>query len=121
MLFSEQFRITATEEDDWFDPVLSIDTRLFLDPFLLYADEQGEFVGSHSEIIQFFDITFKLIAQSQGEKTSQRYRKASGDLIFPEVEELCLGYTKEGTSGLGSATEIGAFTGLEASRCHRGK
>jgi hypothetical protein len=106
MLFSEQFRLTRVAEDDWFDPVLSIDTRLFLDPFLLYADEQDEFEGSHNEIIQFFEVTFKLIAQSHGERTSQRFQKALADLVFPEVEELCLGYTKEGTSGLGSAAEM---------------
>lgn len=106
MLFSEHFGITLSKDDDWFDVVLSIDTPLFIDPFLVYADETGLFEGSHSEIVKFFDLTFKLIAQSDNNKTSPRYLKACHDLVFPEIEELCLGYTKSGTRGAGSANEI---------------
>lgn len=108
MLFSELFGVTPSEDDDWFDVVLSIDTPLFLDPFLVYADETGVFEGSHEEIIKFFDCTFKLIAQST-DKSSPRYLKAVNDLVFPEIEELCLGFTRSGTGGAGSANEIASL------------
>lgn len=106
MLFSDLFNITASADDEWFDVILSIDTALFLDPFLIYAAEQGHFVGSHEEVINFFDSVFKLMASSGGDKSSVRYQKTLNDLEFPEVEELCLGYTSEGTDGLGSGPKI---------------
>ena len=106
MLFSEKFGITKGDQDSWFDPVLSIDTRLFIDPFLIYADEQGSFVGSHDEVIAFFGSAFKLLAQSLGDKQTPGYKKAVGNLGFPEVEEFCLGYTASGTRGSGSGGTI---------------
>jgi hypothetical protein len=106
MLFSEQFKIIPSGEDEWFDVILSMDTALFLDPFLIYADERGHFVGSHEEVINFFDSVFRLLASSSGDKSSVRYQKALNNLEFPEVEELCLGYTAEGTDGLGSGPKI---------------
>ncbi len=30
MLFSEIYKLTITPDEDWFDPILSIDTKLFL-------------------------------------------------------------------------------------------
>src|SRR4051812_1590118 len=102
MLFSEQFGIVNGPEDAWFDPVLSIDTKLFIDPFLIYANEIGPFVGSHDEVIAFFGSAFRLLAQSRGDKHTPPYKKAVGNLAFPEVEEFCLGYTASGTRGAGS-------------------
>ena len=106
MLFSEQFKVTRTPSDKWFDPVLSLDTPLFLDPFLIYAAERGDFVGSHDEIIRFFNYMFKLIAAAAGDERSANYRKALSDLRFPEVQDLCLGYTATGTCGTGSGQLI---------------
>lgn len=106
MKFSEQFNITRTKKDDWYDPVLSIDTQLFIDPFLIYSNEKGVFEGSHEEVIDFFNSTFKLIARSRGDKKSTLWKKSVYDLRFPEMEELCLGYTGQGTGGLGSGMEF---------------
>jgi hypothetical protein len=106
MLFSEQFKITPKGDDKWFDMVLSVDTALFLDPFLTYANEQGHLVGSHTEAINFFDSLFKLLAISSDDGSFVRYLKALSNLEFPEVEELCLGYTSEGTDGLGSGPKL---------------
>jgi len=35
MRFSEAFGVVRGQGDDWFDPVLERDTRLFVDPFLI--------------------------------------------------------------------------------------
>lgn len=107
MKFSEVFKVAPTQADDWFDPVLSLDTPLFIDPFLIYDQERGLFRGSHAEILRFFKQMFTLIAQSGGNERSTRYQKAVDDLIFPEVAELCLGYTQSGTKGAGSGRELG--------------
>ncbi len=102
MRFSEQFGLELGDEDDWFDPMLSMDTKLFIDPFLIYADERDEFVGSHDEIVNFFNTIYGYIAGLNGDQNSIRWRRVVDCLVFPEVEELCLGYTGKGTSGAGS-------------------
>jgi len=106
MLFSEFSSVERSDDDDWFDCVLSVDTRLFIDPFLLYAQEQGVFEGSHAEIIGFFNCAFRLIAQSGGNVQSVPYQRALNMLRFPEVDELCLGYTQGGTGGSGSGRQV---------------
>src|SRR5262249_31323116 len=84
-----------------FDPILSIDTRLFIDPFLLYATERGHFEGSHRDVIAFFNSVFNLVAKSGGNPATVSWQKAVDLLRFGEVEELCLGYTGAGTKGAG--------------------
>src|SRR6266480_3391604 len=106
MQFSEQFAIRPAEEDDWFDPVLTIDTPLFLDPFLVYAQEAGHFVGSHRDIISVFDSAFRLVAASAGDARALPYQQAVSLLLSPELEEICLGYTAQGTKGSGSGLKL---------------
>jgi hypothetical protein len=46
MRFSEHFCIQQTEQDDWFDPHLAVDTKLFFDPLLpLEAGDERAFSG----------------------------------------------------------------------------
>lgn len=104
MKFSELFSIKKMTDDDWFDPILSVDTNLFIDPFLIFASEQNEFQGSHADIIDFFNRAFKLVARSNGNPTSVLWKKAENLLRLSEVEEICLGYAKHGTKGSGSGS-----------------
>lgn len=106
MRFSEYFGLGDVKEEEWFDPILSIDTNLFVDPFLIYDNERGLFVGSHAEIIGIFDTIFRLIAESGGDQKSPAWRRAHRLVFFPEVAELCLGYTGSGTTGSGSGAEV---------------
>lgn len=101
MRFSEAFNIQRTAEDDWFDPHLTIDTRLFVDPILLLTSPHQEWVDAHEELINHFVHCYRLVAQATGEN-SLSARSARRLLTFPEPEEFCLGYTKSGTSGAGS-------------------
>lgn len=107
MKFSELFNLASTEGIEWFDPILTVDTRLFLDPFLLYAKEEGVFKGAHLEILEFFNRAFHTLAQSSGNEESVYWKRVAANMCFPEVAELCLGYTGDGTSGSGSGREIG--------------
>jgi hypothetical protein len=106
MLFSDAFGVQRTAEDDWFDPLLNLDTNLFIDPFLLYDNEGAEFAGGHAEAIRFFNHVLQLIARSNGNTTSALWQQAETLLRLPEVEELCLGYTSLGTRGSGSGHKI---------------
>lgn len=100
MRFSEHFAIQRTDEDDWFDPHLTIDTKLFIDPLLL-LDAGGEWAEAHRELIAHFVRCYELIAKATG-KTSVSAHASRRLLTFPEPSELGLGYTAAGTRGSGS-------------------
>ncbi|MGA8087664.1 MAG: hypothetical protein WCA10_10180 [Terracidiphilus sp.] len=100
MLFSGQFQINVTANDDWFDPILDADTQLFVDPFLIFKEKEGFWKTAHSTLIKHFDVAFTLIAQSSN-RESLSYKKALRLLTFHEPHELCLGYTARGTKGAG--------------------
>lgn len=106
MKFSDRFKIKRRKNENWFDPILTVDTLLFVDPFLVYANEYGPFKGSYKEIIDFFNSVFRLIARSGGDEQSQAYKKTVRVLVFPEREEICLGYTRAGTTGSGSGRDL---------------
>lgn len=102
MLFSTRFGPPDEENRDWFDPILDHDTKLFIDPFLIFCTNRDDFRGAHEKIISFFNRAFELGARSAGVRTSIQYRKLINLLMFPEAPELCLGYTTVGTAGSGS-------------------
>lgn len=109
MLASQHFKIRRTKQDDWFDPILNADTKLFVDPFMVFKDKDEEWRRSHDEIIGHFDRAFQLIAEGNLNPTSLAYRKALDLLLFTEPRELCLGYTSQGTAGLGSGRKYAAL------------
>lgn len=111
MKFSELHKYEILQDDTFFDPILNIDTTLFIDPFLLYDLENNidEFHGSHSEIIAFFNCAFQLIAKAGGNTESNSWKRGIGLLRFPEASELCLGYTSKGTRGSGSGPGLASL------------
>lgn len=103
MLFSSHFGISRTHDDDWFDPVLSSDTALFVDPFLIFKEPTDSYWSDgHALLIGHFNKCFKLIAEGNCNPNSLAYKKAVSLLCFPEPREFCLGYTLRGTSGSGA-------------------
>src|SRR5437867_3227543 len=102
MLFSARNGVSLSSSDDWFDPILDTDTKLFIDPFLVFVHPKPPFNTAHGRIVDFFDKAFQLAAQTRGNLTGLRYRKLLNILTFPEPRELCLGYTELGTAGSGS-------------------
>lgn len=101
MYFSDLFQISKTKADDWFDPILTNDTKLFVDPFLIFQETNAAWSGAHDRLIEHFNICFKLIAQGNRNPNSVSYKKAIALLHFPEPREFCLGYTEQGTQGAG--------------------
>jgi hypothetical protein len=102
MLASAHFGLTRTSDDDWFDTILDVDTELFVDPFLVFKDDDAFWRDAHDALISHFNSAFMLIAQGNRQPTSLPYSKAVDLLIFKEPHELCLGYTARGTHGAGS-------------------
>ena len=104
MTFSEEFQIRRDSKDDWFDPILALDTRLFVDPFLIYNTSKAQFKHAHQKTITFFKLAFLLAAGSSKSSKDLRYRSILRMMIFPEARELCLGYASDSTSGSGSGS-----------------
>lgn len=111
MKFSEHFGLDYSAQTEWFDLILNLDTKLFIDPFLIYASEDGHFEGSHDYIVSYFNDVFTLIASSKGEKNSVSWKKSQGLLLFPEAEEFKLGYAKMGKPGAGSGAGFAKIIG----------
>lgn len=100
MRFSEAFDITRDEGDDWFDPHLTIDTPLFIDPVQL-LDYGPAWEHAHAELVQHFVRCYALVGKSTT-KNSNSAQIARRLLAFPEPWEFGLGYTEGSTSGSGS-------------------
>jgi hypothetical protein len=104
MLFSTEFGIASrSSDDDWFDTILNTDTRLFVDPFLIFKEPANSpWATAHAKIVAHFDLCFQLIAKGNLNSESVPYKKALDLLSFPEPAELCLGFTSTGIQGSGS-------------------
>lgn len=106
MLFSDFYKINIGTDDDWFDPLLDIDTKLFIDPLLVTDLIHPEFKNTGITITNFFNEGFKLAAQSEPKTNDNLYKVLLSMMKFPEVQELCLGYSKS-TKGAGSGEGFG--------------
>lgn len=102
MLFSDFYNIKIEGDENWFDPILNLDTRLFIDPILIKETQNTIFKNSYDQILEFFSHAYKVAAASSGVKTDMQYRLLKNQLVFPEVQELCLGYSDESIDGAGS-------------------
>ncbi len=101
--FSNYFGIELIEEDDdWFDPILGADTRLFVDPFLIFKDDGELWARAHAELIAYFNIVFHMVGNTIQTPSAPERTKALELLRFPEPRPFCLGFTDSGTSGSGS-------------------
>jgi hypothetical protein len=94
MLFSEYFNIKSLGDEDWFNPILTQDTLLFIDPFAVFKSKDELFKDTYSEMMYFFQQAFELIAHAGGNKNNLSYKKAESMLLFPEENAFCLGYSK---------------------------
>lgn len=94
MLFSELFNIKCLGDEDWFNPILTQDTLLFVDPFAVFKSTDELFKDTYSEMMCFFQQVFELIAHAGGNKDNLSYKKAESILQFPEENAFCLGYSK---------------------------
>jgi len=66
MRFSELVRVAHRQDDDWFDPVLSEDTPLYVDPFLVFEDDDPLFADAQTQIVAFFGMCRDLVPAPVG-------------------------------------------------------
>lgn len=97
-----------------FDPILDVDTRLFLDPHLLSKTRVPELAHSYERLqVRFTEIARLLLASdSRGDPF---WRAADRLMIWPEVKGLCIGYTSKGTEGRGMGAVPGPSSQLHCS------
>ncbi|MCP2324933.1 hypothetical protein HDA40_003440 [Hamadaea flava] len=115
MKFSEHYDVERRQEDDWFDVYLRVDSKLFVDPFLIYDNVSPFWSGAHDQILGFFEIVFGLVAESKGDERSLAWKKASRLLMFPEPAEFCLGMAEASPNGSGSGSGLqqGMLSGVK--------
>lgn len=89
------------------DPVLGVDTRLFIDPSLLRQTETPELQSSYQRVVDHFSDVL-LVVGSIGTQDDVFWRKADRLLTFPEVHGLCIGYATSAKGGSGMGPKIRA-------------
>jgi hypothetical protein len=102
MRFSEHFGVTLTSDDDWFDPLLNSDTPLYIDPFLVFEDEQPFWADARKDTLEFFSLALDYVKLSGGRKTSPHWLKAQRMMSFPEPKEFALGLSMGHPEGSGA-------------------
>ncbi len=115
MLFSQMYELTPADDDDWFDPDLSSDTKLFVDPMLIWEDDDSFWSSAHGQVVDYFNIVLQLVAQGlpfggEGAAKSTLLTRAERALQFAEPPEFCLGYGSDSIFGSGSAEVLAKAT-----------
>ncbi|MFH9398953.1 hypothetical protein ACH4JS_04105 [Streptomyces sp. NPDC017638] len=106
MRFSEYFGIERTDSDDWFDVLLTADTNLYVDPFLIYDDEDENWAHAHDSLTDFFGMILFLVRNAKGNEESIYWKKAKKLLLFPEPMEFCLGLSIGTNRGSGPGAKL---------------
>lgn len=102
MRFSGEAGIQRTGADDWFDPVLEQDSPLYIDPYLVFADEDPHWTGAYDSVVEFFEAAAELVLASGGARNTPAWRKALRMLTFPEPAEFALGVAMGSPRGAGT-------------------
>jgi len=89
------------------DPILDVDTRLFIDPALLRSTTIPELEASYGEVTNYFTDVVKVIQRIE-RPLDRMWREADTRLTFPEIGGLSIGYASKGTSGSGMGPKLRA-------------
>jgi hypothetical protein len=100
--FSDAFGISTTNDDDWFDLTIEMDSNFGVDPFLIYQDDTSRWNTAHDHILKFFAVVFDCIRRARGDKNSLYWKIAEQLLLFPEPAEFCLGVSAKSPFGSGA-------------------
>ena len=100
-LFSEQFQIApkALEKAGLFNPILNLDTKLFIDPLLLrHSKHETIAKAGVAEYKRYFEGIISLLSNSQNENDFA-WKNAYKQLPEKEIPGTCLGYGINSISG----------------------
>lgn len=81
-----------------FDPILNVDTKLFIDPLLLEGSSQTEIASSRTSFTNYFGDLIRLLVAST-EIGDLPWRTAYKRFLFRELKGTCLGYGAGSISG----------------------
>jgi hypothetical protein len=102
-LFSEEFGVDAQDLKDLgaFDPTLNVDTKLFIDFFLLESSKAPEVSeNSYTRLITHFENVLTLLKTSSA-PNDLSWREAHRRMSFHEISTTSLGYGAGSTHGSG--------------------
>jgi len=95
----------AFEASGALDPVLGVDTRLFIDPTLLRHTGTPELCESYERVVAHFSDVLRVVENIRV-AGDVFWRKANNFLTFPEVHGLCIGYGTADKSGSGMGPKL---------------
>jgi hypothetical protein len=106
MLFSEKFRIGSDvlEKYGAVDINFIADRPLFVDPMLIFNSKKPVYKKLHTLIVNYL---YFICDECKKNKMSEAEIKTY--LLFPEVRENLLGYSKLGNKGRGNSLRFGIF------------
>ncbi|WP_125797737.1 hypothetical protein [Amycolatopsis sp. WAC 01416] len=106
MRFTEEFGITPDADDDWFDVEVTEDTPLYVDPFLVFEDDDEFWSDTHDEVVKFFGIALDYVRKANGNHNSAHWGKAERMLMFPEPSEFVFGLSMGHPLGSGTGRDF---------------
>ncbi|MFW2078373.1 hypothetical protein ACG94X_11740 [Acinetobacter sp. ULE_I010] len=102
--FSDSYNIDFSVYDSLgaLDPILGIDTRLFIDPLLVKNTKIPEFKSASNKIEKYFERILRLLKASKLEN-DLFWNRAVEQFKSSEINGLSIGYGKdnEGGGGIG--------------------
>lgn len=105
-MFSDYFKVDRSllKSKGIFDPVMNLDTRLFIDPLLLKSSKH-DFIRNEAyrEYQEYFSRIVSLLSLSLEEGESDTYYRNSACRLLPqrEIDGTCLGYGTNSIAGRG--------------------
>ncbi len=109
VLFSDYFNIEKEklEKLGVFNPILNLDTKLFVEPLLLKSSKNNIIKQSYQTFIKYFEDLMILIKLSKSFSNNDiHWREAIRRVKFPEYKSTCIGYGSNSTSGSGSGRDL---------------
>ncbi|MDD5063574.1 MAG: hypothetical protein PHQ35_02290 [Phycisphaerae bacterium] len=99
-LFSSYFDIDSKKLKKLgvFNPVIGVDTRLFLDPHLLKNSRIKEFKNSRKKIKKYYEDIIRLLLAHR-ERNDRAWKEAFKRLKFKETKGVFIGYGVHGGDG----------------------
>ena len=88
-----------------FNPLVGVDTHLFLDPALLRGAQLPEFKESYAKIVERFSEILKLLSVSK-HKYDIAWRSAWGKTVFRETRGISIGYGSSTSDGSGIGAKL---------------
>ncbi|XID74503.1 hypothetical protein ACF3NA_08180 [Alkanindiges sp. WGS2144] len=117
--FTDEYKIDKVkfEATQAFDPILGVDTRLFIDPSLIRNTEIPEFKNSYSKIQVFFEGIIRLLKQAKGTSKKDIFWKSAVEKFKTnEIKGFSIGYSSNSTkgSGIGEKKKQQILTNIKA-------